>query len=67
MTFSFRVPESTILMEYNATSDIKTPRYIILDLPKGFVYYKPVSNLSIFYTISEIIPDEIDEYSYNLS
>ena len=54
-------------MEYNVTTEIKTPRYIILDLPAGFIYYKPVANVSEHYTIDEIIPDGVDGFSNNLS
>ena len=67
MTFSFRLPSDTILMEYNATTDVKTPRYIVLDLPSGFIYYKPEANVDEHYVIDEIIPEGIDQYSNNLS
>lgn len=47
--FTFTLPYNTLLMQHNKTTDIKTPRYIVLDLPSSFIYYKPAANTTEYY------------------
>ena len=49
MTFSFTLPYDNLLMLYNRTTDAKTPRYVVLDLPSSFIYYKPSANVTEYY------------------
>ena len=45
----------------NASAEIQIPsRSVILDIPGGFIYYKPVANNSEFYSIQEIIEEGAD-------